>query len=206
MSCGICGNAMELTEPTIRLLCEHQFHTECFLRQFAINTVAETRCSSCNSYITPNDYIEAAEGVHGEAAQNEVVQMMWNSEPRFKETLASIRALQNELTRDTTAANKRVRILKQQMEDEIGESVELIKGKVREYKKKMAATDEYKAYMRSRKKYSAALNRMDTVWGVGAWRLRRALHNVAAAQPYLPTIRFRFGRCYLGREFNVRIE
>jgi len=132
--------------------------------------------------------------------------MMWNSEPRFKETLASIRALQNELTRDTTAANKRVRILKQQMDDEIDESIELIKGKVKEYKKKLAETDEYKAYMQSRKKYSGALNRLGTVWGLTVWRLRRALHGITAAQPYLPTIRFRFGRCYLGREFNVRVE
>ena len=197
---------MELEEATIRLLCDHQFHTECFLRQFAILNVAEIRCYSCNHHITPNDFIEAADATNGEAAQNEVVKMMWDSEPRFKESLVNIRALQNELTRDTTAANKRVRILKQQMEDEIDNSVQLIKAKVKEYKKKLATTDEYKAYMRSRKKYSAALNRMGTAWGVGVWRLRRALHNVAAAQPYLPTIRFRFGRCQLGREFNIRVE
>lgn len=209
MACTVCDLAMTLEDATIRLECNHQFHTRCFFRQAVMhNDIAEMRCNTCNIILIPVDILHEAEAIQGNEGKNEIIQYLWENEPDFKNEIVTI----SDATKTSASTMRELSIKKREIiknfKEEHSETISLLKEKVRETKKAYHKISEYKAGSKIWNALQSKKTKFIAKWGVTPYNLRQALRNIPSAKPILGITEFMYRqrRALTDYDFNVRIS
>ncbi len=207
MACEYCAEAIALEQPCMELLCRHKVHTECALREATANDILGMRCPSCRDFVVPRQMMDEAEAIHGEEGQAEVVKYMWEHDPQFKAGLQSLHEARLAARKATIAVGKKTKEMEAKLKTDIEPFVAEIKAKVRATKAAHKALPEQKELVKLARTYYTKQTNFVARWGVGMWRIRSALRDVAAARTLIGDyFAVRALRTSRGRQFNVRIE
>ena len=207
-SCGMCDKAFEEGQKKIELLCDHIFHTECFIqRGVQYNYVPDIECYTCRARIIPDEVIERNEIFRDEQGINNVIQFTFESNDDFKKDLKGLQASAKEDSAAAKEFNLKNKNHFKEFKSETATAVSFLKLKVQEAKNKVKATDEYKALKNAEKNFRARMKVFRRKWGMSFYHVRRALHGNDAARPYLKGIPEYYGRHMDGLwRFRIRIR
>jgi hypothetical protein len=184
MDCTICNEIKE-DVPTIELLCEHTFHTECWLRRSGgAGTLGGLRCATCNAFVIPDElHAEIEIGNNQENTTTDIVKIMWAENEDFKKfLLESMKKWKNHKKSSTILNKKANELLKN---EELLEYKQIIKAKLAELHKELMESPEYKEAMRNQRINMAVGTTLNRVWGVTGWDVRHALKEEPEIQTYI---------------------
>lgn len=177
MDCTICNEAKDAATPKMELLCGHTFHTECWLRSSqGVGTIGGLRCTTCNTYLIPDEMQLEFENQHFENGINhDIVKLMWHENEDFKKFLTeSMTKWKNHKKSSTLLKKKATELLK---DEELIEYRQIIKVKLGELQKELMESTEYKEAMRNQRLNTAVAGTLIRVWGVTGWDVRTALRD-----------------------------
>ena len=179
--CGFCGEEIQAEQKRTELMCDHSFHTECFLRMAAReNYMANVRCNACDAHVVPNEMIEEAETVHSTEASKTSIQHLFETEEGFRNDLLNIRTAHKAATTATAAYNKAKANIVKEFKTGTTTFINILKNKIKDAKGKLRALPEHKVAMRASTAYVAASRKLQRRWGLGyrAWMVRNALSDI----------------------------
>jgi hypothetical protein len=206
--CGMCDKPFEEGQKKIELLCDHTFHTECFIQMgVQENYIPDLQCYTCRARIVPDEVIERNDMFRDEDGVHTVLQFTFETNDDFKKDLKALQAAAKE---DTAAAKEIYLKSKSHLKEfkkETATAVSFLKLKVEEAKNKIKATEEYKNVTMTQKKYRARMGMFRRKWGTGIYNVRRALHGNDEAKSYLRGIPAYYGRhTNILRKFRIRVN
>ena len=196
MDCTIC-NELKEDAPIIELLCGHNFHTECWLRNTVpLNTIGGLRCHECNAYLIPEDlHAEIIAQDYATNVKQDIVKFMWAENEDFKKfLLESMKKWKNHRKSSTILNKKANEILK---DEELLEHRQLMKARLAELRKGLMESPEYKEALKNQRINQSSTVKLNTVWGVSGWDVRGALKDEPEVQAFVK------GRSWMQRTARV---
>jgi len=181
MDCTICNEIKE-DVPTVELLCEHTFHTECWLRRSGgAGTLGGLRCATCNAFVIPDElHAEIEIGNNQENTTTDIVKLMWAENEDFKKfIIESMKKWKNHRKSSNLLKKKGNELLKN---EELLELRQLMKTKLAELHKELTESPEYKEAMRNQRINMAVGTTLNRLWGISGWDVRNALKDEAEVQ------------------------
>jgi hypothetical protein len=207
-SCDMCDKAFEEGQKKIELLCDHTFHTECFVqRGIQYNYIPDIQCYTCSARIVPDEVIERIGMFQDELGINNVIQFTFETNDDFKNDLKGIQAA----AKEDTAADKEFDLKNKkcfkEFKSETATAVSFLKLKVEEAKKKVKVTEEYKTLKNTKRNFLSRTKAFRRKWGMAFYHVRRVLHGNDAAKPYFKGIPEYYSRIIGGLwKFRIRIR
>ena len=195
--CGICQHAIEATQPTTQLLCEHRFHTECILRRYAAYYIGDMRCFTCNGLIRPRDMLEEQVDRENEATSNSIIQYMWENEPEFKNEIIKMKTACNDLTKSYTTSSKKQKEMIQKFKQDNNAIIQHMYNSIVNLKKEILAIREVKDCRTKGTVFKRARTQFTAKWGISLYKVNRGLDTIPQARKY----RFRYLR--MGRSVKT---
>ena len=206
--CGMCNKPFEEGEKKIELLCNHTFHTECFIHAgIRDNYIPDITCHTCSIPFVPNEVIERNNMFHDEDNIHTVLQFTFETNEDFRNDLKGLQAASRERIAAANQFNTKNIIHMAEFKKETATAVSFLKMKVDEAKKTVIATEDYKNMVKAQKKFLSRVTKFRHKWGTGIYNVRRALNGNDAAKQYLNGIGSYYGRCMAAlRGFRIRIK
>ena len=172
-TCGLCAEEFAADQAMTTLLCQHEFHTECILREAVRNEILGLRCHVCSERIIPNDMLRDVND--DEDGTNDIVSYFWDNEPAFKADVFKFKTLQKKQTASAKILKEKVAIIKEKLDTEIQPLLAPIEAKVAEAKAAFKALPELKV---ARRDISARQNHNKSFrekWELSFYSVRRIL-------------------------------
>jgi hypothetical protein len=206
MACGICDLQMADGEPTMTLMCNHKFHTLCFIRHYATTNLSDTRCRECNIHVVPGDILQEAEALVNPESRNEIIKFLWETDPDFKSDLKGLYSLKTEQKKQSIMCFRKQREILVKHNEEIEPVVDLMRDVVKKHKNEYKKSDEYIATKKVGTKYHLAKLKFNRRWGVRVWELRDSLKKIPGAEKYAKLTDYMYLWHPRDYKFNVRIK
>lgn len=174
--CGICNTPLQNLTPLVETLCNHRFHTLCFM----VETEHDFHCPQCNVCLLGPNHIH----IHRENRRTQ------RDERRREERIVSIQKqfIENKtLAKDFKLVKKEIRKLSgfeskykrffrsvnQTYMTETDFFVKMIKQKKKENQSKLAQSEEYKEYKKQRRRVGRLLSQFEEEYDVTLRELTR---------------------------------
>ena len=180
--CTLCDAPFAAGEPLVEMPCAHRYHTACAFRRYAVEhyDVLDMRCfdTGCHTHIVPQDVLDIMGDGHGIRVkeEEEVVSYLAESDENFKANITKIQDAHKTLKHDSAACRRRAIIILETAKADVAAHVLALKNRVKEAKKALTASDEYKALGKSSRSFTslsgASFNRR---WGIDFRSVRRIL-------------------------------
>jgi len=178
--CTLCDTPMLADQPIMELPCNHRYHTACAFRRFAVEEydVLDMTCfeHGCRMHIVPQEVLDLMEGGTRVQEEEDVVNYLAEGDENFKEGIKKIRDMYKVLKRDSAACGAKVATIAASAKADLAVQVLAVKNRLKEARKALATSAEYKALTKSSRSMAAltgaSFNRR---WGIDYSSVRRIL-------------------------------
>jgi len=199
MNCNSCNNVLEEAQPKITLLCEHVYHTRCFLVNSARDNIGEFSCNVCDAQIiTPEIYEEANPPTTTVECDN-----LAESSEEFRTGINNIVAKYKGLMKTQKQMNAKIKTIVQEYKTYVKPQILMLKNYIKSRKKLIKELDEYKATRKELTSFKSSVTRFCGTHNINEYDLRRYLRRTK----YILMNRSRFYRLeyMLHRNFRIHI-
>jgi hypothetical protein len=180
MNCTICNEEIAVDAKKIELLCNHTFHTECWLNNNMTRRLTQVQCTACMDYVVPAEMYQTNQDV----LNIENIKFLFNSDDLFKNDLSDIHKISVK-SKVSYAKLKRKRNLFLK-NPEIIEYVDTVKNKLKEMKKELKESLEYKESFKNNKVFLNKIKNFTEKWGVTLYNVRSVIGVTNETKKYLP--------------------
>lgn len=194
MECVICNENILEDQPKIELLCEHVYHTECFLHDNYHLPVNRVRCNQCNE--TENDEYENND--------TDLINLLWESNTNFKESIIAYnKSLKN---RNKTLQQLRSKIKSIVNANDFSSYITIMKNKLNEMKNLVKNSEEYKSSNSQQKSIIYKSNKIFQTWNIPVYTIYHVLRNNETAQEHVKAPIYRSGLSRIMSKFTPRFN
>ena len=180
--CTLCDGQFATGEHLLEIPCGHRYHTACAFRRYATEQydVLDMRCfeHGCHTHIVPQDVLDMMGDGHGTRVkeEEEVVTYLAESDENFKASIAKIHDAHKLLKHQSAVCRRRAGIITETAKADVAAHVLAVKNRVKEAKKALAASDEYKALGKSSRSFTGLTGaNFSRRWGIDFRSVKRIL-------------------------------
>jgi len=190
MSCSICTQDLLEEQQKITLLCNHGFHTNCFLTRYYNFFLSDIHCHSCNEIVI------TATGTDEEAERKSKLDLVKSQLPIFHKLYKDLVKVRNKFHKKEKEIHKEFKIF-------IKPQVSILKNYRDSKIKIIKQLDEYKNYTKIASKLKRKIKNVATKYNIDTYDINNYLER--------NKIRFRFSYRYhniryrVMRKFRIRI-
>jgi len=189
MNCTICNEEITADAKKIELLCDHTFHTKCWLTRNMRYRINHIQCDTCTDYLISDEmYLTDADIVYAEN-----MKLLFNTNNAFKNDLRDIHDSSVKSRASNVKLKKKQRMfLKNQ---DIIECVNILKNKLKELKKGLKETPEYKDAVKNNNLYLKQQSNFRKKWevetqGTDVHAVAKSIGITSETKKYLPVLRY----------------
>ena len=203
MDCVLCHENILEDQPKIELLCEHIFHTECWLRHNRGGFINRTRCNECNEPIVPDNMLIPNDDAD-KARDTDIINLLWESDTNFKESVINHntglknrkKGLQQLISKIKSIVN----------DNDFSSYITIMKNKLNEMKNLVKDSEEYKSSITQDRSIAHTSRKIFQTWNIPIYTICNVLRKNEIAHKYIKAHINRYSISRIMRKFIPRFN